>query len=145
MDDKPTPFLPMSKSRESLQKVAFYAWLEGGTCAKATKMLPKMKIINPRTGKPYTYMAVYLGAYSYLVENHEEMKPVLFDLWNMREGVDMTDAEWDAYIVRRAAMAMGNSSKKRFMGWLERNPWAKEYDYIYAKRFGLTQTSSSEV
>lgn len=142
MDDNPTPFLPARKIKESFEKVAFYAWLEGGTCSKATRMLPKKGIINPRTGKPYTYMAVYLGAYIYLVENHEEMKPVLFDLWNMREGVDMTDAEWDAYIVRRAAMTMGNSSKKRFMGWLERNPWAKEYDYIYAKRFGLTQTSS---
>ncbi len=140
--DKLTPFLPTTKSKEGFQKVAFYTWLEGGNCARATKMLSKRGIVNPITGKPYTYMAVYLAAYIYLVNNHEELKSVLFDLWNMREGIDMTDGEWDAYIVLKASVALGNSSKARFLEWIDDNLWAKEYDYIYAKRFGLIPTSS---
>lgn len=142
--DKLTPFLPTTKSKEGFQKVAFYTWLEGGNCARATKMLSKRGIVNPRTGKPYTYMALYLAAYIYLVKNHEELKPVLFDIWGMRDDI-MTDKEWDIYIVRKATMALGNSSKKLFLEWVDDNPWAKGYDYIYAKRFGLGQTSSSEV
>lgn len=148
MSDKlinPTPFLPTRKLTKSFQKMAFYAWLEGGTCKKAEKMLPKRGIVNPITGKPYTYMAVYLAAYIYLVNNHEELKSVLFDLWNMREGIDMTDGEWDAYIVLKASVALGNSSKARFLEWIDDNPWAREYDYIYAKRFGLTPTSSPKI
>ena len=140
-----TPFFPREKSKDSFQEIAFYAWLEAGTCAKATKMLPKKNIINLSTGKPYTYMAVYLGAYRHLVNHHEELKPVLFELWNMREGIDMTGAEWEVYIVHKATVVLGNSSKKLFLAWLDENPWAREYDYIYAKRFGLRQASSSEI
>ena len=144
MDDKLTPFLPMKKSKEGFQKIAFYTWLEVGNCTRATKMLSKRGIINPRTGKPYTYMALYLASYIYLVNNHEELKPVLFEIWDMRDDV-MTDKEWDIYIVRKATVALGNSSKKLFLEWVDNNLWARKYDYIYAKRFGLKQTSGSEV
>jgi hypothetical protein len=136
-----TPFMPQKREKETLAKEAFYAWLETGTCGKARNYLTKRGIINPRTGKPYTYMAVYLGAYSHLVNNHESLKSVLFDLWGFTDD-DMTQQEWEAYIVGRATVVLGNSSKKRFMEWLSRNSWAKEYDYIYAKRFGLRQESS---
>ena len=142
--DKLTPFLPMKKSKEGFQKTAFYTWLEGGNCARATKMLAKRGIVNPRTNKPYTYMALYLAAYIYLVNNHEELKPVLFDLWDMRDDT-MTDMEWEIYIVRKATVALGNSSKKLFLEWLDNNSWARNYDYIYAERFGLRPTSGSEV
>jgi len=139
-----TPFLPIRVRKGIFFKECFYAWLEAGTCAKAQRLLAKKNILNPMTGKPYTYMAVYLGAYTYLVENYDLLKPVLFELWGLSEE-DMTQKEWEVYIVQKAVMALGNSSKKRFMKWIERNPWAKEYDYVYAKRFGLRQESSSGV
>lgn len=139
----PTPFLP--KKKLHFYKEAFYAWLEAGTCAKARRVLSRKGIVNPNTGKPYSYMAVYLGAYTYLLDNHKKLKPILFDLWGLREGLDMTDQEWEIYLVKKAKVALGNSSKRRFMEWIEDNPWAKKYDYLYAKRFGLRAEHSPEV
>ena len=130
-----TPFLP--KKKLEFEKDAFYAWLEAGTCNKARNVLAQRGIVNPNTGKPYAYMAVYFAAYRHLLYNHEALKPVLFDLWGMRAGVDMTQKEWEIYLVRKAMMVLGNSSKSRFLKWIEDNSWAKEYDYLYAKRFGL--------
>jgi hypothetical protein len=140
-----TPFLPLPKVKDSFEETAFYSWLDSGTCSKAIKALEKKGVVNPRTGKPYTYMAVYFAAYRYLAKNHAELKPVLFDLWGMREGMEMSDAEWEAYIVHKAVFALGNNSKGAFMRWLEENPWAEKYDYLYAKRFGLTQKSSPNI
>lgn len=139
----PTPFLPREKL--NFHKEAFYAWLESGTCSKARRVLSRKGIVNPTTGKPYSYMAVYLGSYTYLLDNHKRLKPILFDLWGLRENVDMTDEEWEAYLVRKAKMVLGNSSKRRFMEWLEDNPWAEKYDYIYAERFGLRAENSENV
>jgi len=139
----PTPFLPRKKLE--FHKEAFYAWLEAGTCSKARRVLSRKGIVNPNTGKPYSYMAVYLGAYTYLLDNHKRLKPILFDLWGLRENLDMTDQEWEAYLVNKAAIVLGNSSKRRFMEWLEDNPWAKKYDYLYAKRFGLRAENSSDI
>jgi len=133
----PTAFMPRKKLNESLHKEAFYAWLESGTCNKACRVLSRKGIVNPNTGKPYTYMAIYLGAYKYLLEHHERLKPKLFELWGLREGLDMTDEEWEVYLVEKARMVLGNYSKRRFMEWVEDNPWAEQYDYLYAERFGL--------
>jgi len=140
-----TPFLPSPLIKESFEKTSFYAWLDSGTCARAIRVLVKKGIINTKTGKPYTYMAVYFAAYRYLVKNHAKLKPVLFELWGMREGIDMSDEEWEAFIVNKAVFALGNKSKVAFMKWLKKNPWAEKYDYLYATRFGLTQKSSTNV
>jgi hypothetical protein len=62
--------------------------------------------------------------------------------WQERENVYVTDEEWDINIVNKARVVLGNSSKKRFLDWVKKNPWAEKYDYLYAKSFGLPQTSS---
>lgn len=144
--NKLVPFLPMPISVHNFEESSFYAWLESGTCTKAIRVLTKKGIINRRTGKPYTYMAVYYAAYRYLVKNHAKLKPVLFDLWGMREGTEkMSDEQWDIYVINKAVFALGNNSKKAFMRWLEENSWAEDYDYLYATRFGLTPKSSTNV
>jgi hypothetical protein len=138
------PFLPVRRKvmNEGFAKLAFEAVLEGGSYERARLILTKQGHLNEFTGKPYTYMGVYLASLRYLCENCEELKPMIMERWQERENVYVTDEEWDIFIVNKAKMALGNSSKKRFLDWVEKNPWAKKYDYLYAKSFGVTQTTS---
>jgi hypothetical protein len=126
---------------DDFAKLAFYAVMEGGSYERARNILTKNGHVNTFTGEPYTYMGVYLASIRYLCENCDKLKPVLMERWQERENVYVTDEEWEIFIVERAMMALGNSSKKRFVDWLKLHPWTKKYDYLYAESFGLTQTS----
>ena len=128
-----------------LDKVAFYAWLETGTLAKATKRLALDGIINRRKKEPYSTMGVLLAARRYMVENHEEVKPVLLEHWK-EYGVEyVSDEDWDKYILQIAIQVLGNSSKKRFMDWLALNPEFEKYEYMYAIRFGIEADRRTEI
>ena len=116
--------------------------LEGGSYARARMILTKNGHVNRFTGNPYTYMGVYLSSLRYLVENCDELKPMLMKRWQENENVYVSDEDWDIYIITKAMVVLGNSSKKRFVDWINAHPWTKKYDYIYAKSFGLPQTSS---
>ncbi|NIT60433.1 MAG: hypothetical protein GWN00_30795, partial [Aliifodinibius sp.] len=52
-------------------------------------------------------------------------------------GVTISDEEWEKFVVETATEYI-SSSRPRFMRWLDANPWALKYDYIYAEKFGLT-------
>lgn len=141
--DQPLPFLPTRRKvmNDNFAEVAFEAVLEGGSYERARRILTKQGHLNMFTGKPYTYMGVYLASLRYLCENCEELKPVLMARWQERENVYVSDEDWDIYIVNKARVVLGNSSKKRFLDWVELHPWAKKYDYLYAKSFGVAQTN----
>ena len=139
------PFLPGNRGRRVLTddfaKAAFDAVMEGGSYERARRILIKQGYINTYTRKPYTYMGVYLASLRYLCENCEELRPILMKRWQERENVYVSDDEWNIYIVNKARVILGNSSKRRFLDWIDNNPWARNYDYLYAKDFGLPQTS----
>lgn len=145
--DQPLPFLPSRRRvmEEEFSKLAFEAVMECGSYERARVILTERGYLNRFTGKPYTYMGVYLSSQRYLIENNKELKERILERWREREDIYVTDEEWDRYIVTRAKIVLGNSSKKRFMDWVAENPWAEKYDYIYAKRFGLEQKSSAPV
>jgi hypothetical protein len=142
--DQPLPFKPGRRRilDEDFSRLAFEAVMEGGTFERARRILTEQGEVNKLTGKPYTYMGVYLASYRYLLENHEELKPRLFKKWKEQSDIVTSEDDWNKFIIHKAMMVLGNSSTKRFMDWLDKNPWAKEYDYLYAKSFGLRQTSS---
>lgn len=137
------PFLPTRRRvmENDFAKLAFEAVLEGGSYERARRILTEQGHLNTFTGKPYTYMGVYLASLRYLCENCEELKPLIMERWQEREDVYVTDKEWDIYIVNKAKVVLGNSSKKRFLDWVDEHPWARKYDYLYAKSFGVPQTS----
>jgi hypothetical protein len=141
--DQALPFQPgrRRKINEDFSRLAFEAVFEGGNFERARRILTQQGHINTFTGKPYSYMGVYLASYRYLLENHDELKPRLLKKWKEQSDIVPTEDEWNEFIVNKAAVILGNSSTKRFLDWLEENPWAEEYDYIYAKSFGLPQTS----
>ena len=145
--DQPLPFLPTRRKvmEEEFSKLAFDAVMEGGSYERARNILTKQGFVNRFTGKPYTYMGVYLSSLRYLVENHIELKPRILERWREREDVYVTDEEWEEFIVTKAKVVLGNSSKKRFLDWIKINPWAEKYDYIYAKTFGLKQKNIGKV
>ena len=142
--NQPLPFLPTRRKvmNDSFAEIAFYAVMEGGSYERARRILTKQGHINTFTGEPYTYMGVYLASFRYLCDNHEKLRPLLFARWREREDVHITDEEWELFIVNKAKVVLGNSSKKRFLDWLDKNPWAKKYDHLYADEFGLNRTSS---
>jgi len=145
--DQPLPFLPNRRRvmEENFSKRAFEAVMEGGSYKRAIVILTRNGDLNRFTGKPYTYMGVYLASWRYLLENHAELKDRLLERWKEREDVYISQREWEEFLVTRAKIVLGNSSKKRFLDWLAENLWAEEYDYIYAKAFGLEQKSRSPV
>jgi hypothetical protein len=139
--DQPLPFLPTRRKvmEQEFSELAFEAVMEGGSYERARQILTKQGWVNRFTGKPYTYHGVYLSSLRYLVVNHAEVRGRILERWREREDVYVTDEEWEEYIVDKAKVVLGNSSKKRFLDWLAENPWADKYDYIYAKTFGLRQ------
>jgi hypothetical protein len=116
-------------------KDAFYAWMETGSLRRASLYLEKQGIYNRRTGKPFTIFGVRHAACRYIATNHSDVKPILLKAWN-DQGYTISDDEWNRFVVETAAEYL-SSSKERFMRWLEANPFAYEYDYIYARQYGL--------
>ena len=102
--DQPLPFKPGRRRDldEDFSKLAFEAVMEGGTFERARRILTQQGIVNRFTGKPYSYMGVYLASYRHLLENLEELKPVLFEKWERDSGVTISDEEWNEFMVNKA-------------------------------------------
>jgi len=134
-----TPFYPLGKEKRNttFAKEAFDAVMEGGSYARAQRILSQSGVRNNRTGKPYTKMGVYHAAVRYLCDNCEELKPILLNRWRDQDGIELTDEQWERFIVHKAATFIGNGGKKRFFRWVDEHPWAEKYEHMYAKRFGL--------
>lgn len=117
-------------------EAAFEAWITMGSLDAASKYLMDEKgMYNIRRGKQFSKFAVRHAACRYIAIHHEEAKPALKELW-ARDGVEITNEDWKKFVVDIASRFL-DSSKERFLKWLDANPWAEEYDYIYARRFGL--------
>lgn len=128
-----------------LDKIAFYTWIDAGTLEKATKQLAINGIINRRKKKPYTTMGVLLAARRYMVWNHEEVQPVLLKHWKEYGVMSVSQEDWEKFILNIAIQVVGNSSKKRFLMWLDQNPKFKQYEYMYAIKFGIEADRRAEV
>lgn len=126
-----------------IPKEAFLAWMEAGSLPKARLMLHKNGVYNKRTGKPFTEFGVRAAACRYIALNHEECRPILLKAWKEAD-VEISLEEWQKFVVE---LAVGNlsTSKRRFFRWLEANPFAKKYDYLYARKYGLEPENRPEV
>ena len=118
------------------EKAAFEAWMETGSLPRAAKRMEKQGYYNKRLKKPFSGFAIRHAACRYIASQHEDAKPVLLKAWR-DAGVKISDEEWEKFIVETATEYL-SSSKSRFIRWLDANPWALKYDYIYAEKFGLT-------
>ena len=125
------------------EKAAFDTWMETGSLRRAAKRMEKLGYYNKRLNKPFSGFAIRHAACRYIAANHEEARPILLKAWR-DAGVTIKDAEWEKFVVETATEYL-TSSKSRFMKWLEANPWALKYDYIYAEKFGLTPKYHPEV
>jgi len=125
------------------EKAAFEAWMETGSLVRAAKRMESQGFYNTRLKRPFSGFAIRHAACRYIAANHEDAKPVLLKAWK-DAGVDISDKEWERFIVETATEYL-SSSKPRFMTWLEANAWALRYDYIYAEKFGLTPKYHPEV
>jgi hypothetical protein len=93
--------------------------------------------------KPFSKFGLRHAACRFIATSHEEAKPVLLKSWK-RQGVTITTDEWKKFVVQTATKYL-SSSKSRFMRWLEANPWAEDYDYVYARDYGLEPKNRPEV
>lgn len=138
-ENEKLPFLPPQRIDE-FERESFDAMMKAGTVTSAAELMFIRGFKSPRTGHPYTRMAVYNASIRYMVKNHAEVKDKLFELWKVQGRIEnVSDDEWEAFIVEKAMKYL--AGKYAFVKWLEENPWAEKYDYIYAKRFGIRQTS----
>lgn len=111
-------------------KFYFDLWIELGTIARVAEHLFNLGEKNPKTGKKITDSAIHRLIMLYVLENPDDAKPY-FEQENGGIPIDQTD--WEEYLVGKATNVY-NTSAKRLIQWLNRNPWAKKYDYIYANR-----------
>lgn len=124
-------------------KDAFHAWMEAGSLPRASRYLKKNGVYNHHTGKPFTGFGIRHAACRYIATNHEEARPVLVSAW-LNEGVTISNEEWNIFVVETATEYL-SSSKTRFVRWLEANPFAYKYDYIYARKYGIEPKSRPTV
>ena len=121
------------RTKGIIPKIAFESWMRAGSLEKAAlHMMNQLDMYNKKTGKPFTQFGVRHAACRYIALNHVEVRPVLEQAW-ADAGVVITKEEWEKFVVD-IAMRFLDSSKVRFMRWLEANPWAEDYDYIYARK-----------
>jgi len=123
----------MPRTRGVTEEEAFFAWIEAGSLARASKMLAEQGKINRSTGKPYSTIGLNISAKRFIALENEKAKPVMLNLWR-QAGVELSDEEWEEFVVHAAVQSMGRFSLNRFVRWLEANPFAKKYEHIYINR-----------
>lgn len=113
-------------------KDCFYKWLELGSIIKVRNHYANLGMVSPRTKRPFVYSGILAAAYKFVIENHEEVRPIY-----LGEGSEVAkvDQAWEEWLVHKAIKVyLIISSKGRFLGWIERNNFEK-YDYMYADEY----------
>jgi len=107
---------------------AFYLWIELDSLKQVQDHLAEEGLVNPSTRKPYTKYAIRYAAYCYLLDHHEELRPVLEE-----KGFEGNDDDWNIYLIHKAINTFLFSSKERFMKWIKKNDFER-YEYYYEDR-----------
>lgn len=113
-------------------KQIFILWYELGSLPKVKAFLASAGFVNPASGRPIATLTISTAAYRWVIENPDDARPYYRKI---SAGYAYDDEMWNRYLVHRA-MKVYNTSKKRFMNWIERRGFGNKYEDMYAVRFG---------
>jgi hypothetical protein len=114
-------------------KECFLLWVELGSLEKVRLHYNAQGLINPRTGKPLSEMAIWTTSLRWVLENPEEARP-----YYEQEGGKLSDDEWEKWLISRAVMVY-NYSKNRIIRWAKRNNLFDKHYEIFRARFNLPE------
>lgn len=127
---------PRKRHTGLTDKECFLMWVETGSLRKVVITLERKGVTNKNTGKPFSYETIRLAAKRYILTHPDEARPIILKAWEDDE-VEISDDDWNEYLVKMAASVFGSVSKPMFMNWIKEHGFER-YDYIYADQFGLT-------
>ena len=106
----------------------FILWYELGTVTKVIKHLNIAGIINQKTQKPFTSVAISNAAYRFTIFNPDEAR----GYYEKSIGRELLDQEWEEYLCKKAmTMFPSNSTLK---DWIKTHHMEK-YQYVWGRRF----------
>lgn len=106
-------------------KTCFLVWFEMSSLPKAAEYLKKAGVVNPRTGRSPSPMAVHVAAFRWILEHPDEAR----EYYNLA-GSTMNDDEWAEFLVVKAKGILGRSSRDRFLRWVIKYDMQK-YSYLF--------------
>ena len=109
-------------------KESFFLWLELGSTKNVSLHLEREGRVNPRTGDPFSPMAIWDSAMRWVLDHPYEAKEIYDE-----HGSTMNQTEWEEWLVQKALHVLG-TSRKRFMKWIKNRKFEK-YVYIYKDRY----------
>lgn len=106
------------------KKLSFELWIETGSVYKAAKLLKERHgMFNTRTGKNFSQMAVWDGAWKYILENMLECRPKIADLWRAN-GELLTEKIWYELVCEKAKYVY---SKKKYDEFIKTHLYLTPY------------------
>lgn len=115
------------KAPQVPKKESFEKWIELGSLVRVAKYFEEKGLVDKYTGKPFKPYSFRYAAYTYLLENHKEAKPLVEKLGFVGDADD-----WNIYLIHRALTIFGYS-KVRFMKWIKKNNFER-YEAYYEKQ-----------
>ena len=111
----------------------FKLWYELGSAKKVQQYLIRSGVVNPDSGKPINEMTIKYNAKRWVLEHPEEAREYYL---RAKASFAYEDENWNIYLVKTARKVY-QTSKGRFLNWIERRGFGKKYEYLYAEQFGL--------
>ena len=108
-------------------KLAFDAWVETGNLEFASKVLAKRGYVNPLRNMPWEPSTVRKAAERWILDNPEEARKVY-----LANGSILNQQQWEAKLVK---LCCSKYSRSRFIQWVAKHPWAKNYPQIFERRW----------
>lgn len=107
-------------------KECFEYWVEIGTLRKVAMVFEREGRINPLTDRPYTFIAVWMAAYKWVLENPDEAWKIY-----QEKGSPLSKEQWEKFLTAKAAYIF-KERPNYFKEWLLENKFEK-YEEMYER------------
>lgn len=119
-------------------RMAFYAWISGGSLERGSAILASQGSYNKNTGENWHRGSLKQAANRFILRNVEEARKVYTE-----QGSILNSRQWEAKLVVAACKTF---SRKNFISWVKDNPWSLNYPMLIDRRFpNLSEVILSEL
>ena len=126
--------MTLTSNRKKLldDKETFLLWVELGTLKKVTLHYKAQGLINPKTMKPFTLMAVWTSSMRWVLNNPEEAR----GFYEKDLGEAFSDDEWEEFLLKKVFQVY-NYSKSRTIRWAKNHGLFDKHYHVFAEKFSL--------
>jgi len=109
-------------------------WIELGTLQKVTNHYHAQGLINPKTMKPFSLMAIWTSAMRYVLDNPKLTR----EFYEADLGEALSDERWEEMLITRAFQVY-NYSKSRTIKWAKTHGLFDKHYEVFAEKFKLPE------